>query len=435
MIAFLTLCYVAVLSLLVYLKVISLNLWWKLSPLLFSFVLMVVLIFPMQWGAPSGRVNVYQPVIEIVPNVSGDVKEVLARPLEPIKKGDVLFTIDPRPFQLEVDRYEAALKEAEQAAKMLPADLETAEAFVAQCEAALIEAKQQAETLKLALNAAEARVSKSQSQVQLAESKYNRQSELQKNQATSDQDVETERRNLDAAKATLEEAVAMREQAKLNLESRIGDVNTTVAQAEAALRSAQAAEAKARLALQSMVDGENTAVAQIRAQLASAKLNLDWSTVRAPSDGYAIGLSLRPGQRVAQFPVRAWISFVETDLTRIAVSVPQYAIRHVEPGQQAEVIFKLYPGQTFSATVEAVAYITPAGQLQPSGNVPTALQPAQLSMPYGVILVLDDERIDAAKLPGGAVGNAAIYTDHAKATQVIRRVELRMKSWLNYIVP
>ena len=44
------------------------------------------------------------------------------------------------------------------------------------------------------------------------------------------------------------------------------------------------------------------------------------------------------------------------------------------------------------------------------------------------ILVLDDERIDAAKLPGGAVGNAAIYTEHAKATHVIRRVELRMKN-------
>ena len=112
------------------------------------FVIMVVLIFPMQWGAPSGMVNVYQPVVEIVPNVSGDVKEVLARPLEPIKKGGVLFTIDPSPFQLEVDRYEAALKEAEQAAKMLPADLETAEAFVAQCEAALIEAKQQEATLE-----------------------------------------------------------------------------------------------------------------------------------------------------------------------------------------------------------------------------------------------------------------------------------------------
>ena len=435
MIAFLTLCYVAVLALLVYLKVISLNLWWKLSPLLFSLVLMVVLVFPMQWGAPSGMINVYQPVIEIVPNVSGEVKEVLARPLEPIKQGDVLFTIDPSPFQLEVDRFEAALKEAEQAAKMLPADLETAEAFVAQSEAALVEAKQQAETLKLALDAAEARVAKARSQVELAEGKYDRASKLRENDAMSEQELETERRNFEAAKASLEETVAMRDQAKLSLESRVGDVNTTVAQAEATLRSAQAAAAKARLALQSTVDGENTTVAQIRAQLASAKLNLDWSSVRAPADGYAIGLSLRPGQRVAQFPVRAWISFVETSLTRIAVAVPQYAIRHVEPGQQAEVILKLYPGQTFSATVEAVAYITPAGQLQPSGNVPTALQPGQSHMPYGVILALDDERIEASKLPGGAVGKAAIYTDHAKATQLIRRVEMRMQSWLNYIVP
>src|SRR6056297_727244 len=266
MIAFLTLCYVAVLALLVYLKVISLNLWWKLSPLLFSLVLMVVLVFPMQWGAPSGMVNVYQPVIEIVPNVSGEVKEVLARPLEPIKKGDVLFTIDPSPFQLEVDRFEAALKEAEQAAKMLPADLETAEAFVAQCEAALVEAEQQAETLKLALDAAEASLSKSQSQVQLAEGKYERASKLREQNAMSDQELETERRNSEAAKASLEETVAMRDQAKLSLESRVGDVNTTVAQAEAALRSAQAAEAKARLALQSTVDGENTTVTQVRAQ-------------------------------------------------------------------------------------------------------------------------------------------------------------------------
>lgn len=435
MIAFLTLCYVAVLALLVYLKVISLNLWWKLSPLLFSLALMVVLIFPMQWGAPSGMVNVYQPVIEIVPNVSGDVKEVLARPLEPIKKGDVLFTIDPSPFQFEVDRFEAALKEAEQAAKMLPTELEAAEAFVAQCEAALVESKQQAETLKLALDAAEARVAKARSQVELTEGKYDRTVKLRETKATSDQELETELRNFEAAKASLDETVAMRDQAKLSLESRVGDVNTMIAKSEAALRSAQAAEAKARIALQSTVDGENTSVTQIRAQLASAKLNLDWTNVRAPADGYAIGLSLRPGQRVAQFPVRAWISFVETSLTRIAVAVPQYAIRHVEPGQQAEVIFKVYPGQTFSATVEAVAYITPAGQLQPSGNIPTALQVGQAKMPYGVILALDDEQIDASKLPGGAVGQAAIYTDHAKASQLIRRVELRMHSWLNYIVP
>jgi len=65
MIAFLVLCYVAILATLVWLKVIKLNLWWKLSPLLFMLVCFFVLIFPLQWGAPSGTVNVYQYVIEI----------------------------------------------------------------------------------------------------------------------------------------------------------------------------------------------------------------------------------------------------------------------------------------------------------------------------------------------------------------------------------
>jgi multidrug resistance efflux pump len=435
MIAFMTLCYVALLAALVYFKVIRLNLWWKLSPAVFCVICLALLIFPMQWGAPSGRVNVYRAVVEVIPNVPGEVLDVPARPLEPLQRGEVLFTVNPAPFQAEVDRLEAALREAEQAAQMLPADLEEAQAAVARCEAALVDAKQQAETLNLNLTAAEATVAKFQAQLDLAQAKLTRAQSLVKDNAVSVQEAETEQRNLEAAKASLQEAVAARDRAKLAVETRIGDVNTIVAEAEAALRSARAAEAKARLALQSTINGENTTVAQIRAQLASAKLDLGWTTVRAPSDGYAIGLSLRPGQRVAQFPVRGWITFVETDRTRLAVMVNQNAIRHVAPGQSAEVIFKLYPGRTFSATVEAIGYITAAGQLEPSGRVPTAPSAEHSRLPYGVILALDDERIDASTLPGGAGGTAAIYTDSSRITHIIRRVELRMKSWLNYIVP
>lgn len=435
MIAFLTLCYVGVLAVLVWLKVIKLSFWWKVSPLLFGIVCLVFLIFPMQWGAPSGRVNVYQAVVEIIPNVSGEVLEVPARPLEPIKQGDVLFTINPAPFQTEVDRLEAALKEAEQAAQMLPADLEAAQATVSQCEAALVEAKQQAEALRLTLVAAEASVAKFQSQLGLAQANYDRSEQLIQSEAASQQQLETQRRNLEAAKATLQEAVAKRDQAQLAYDSRVGDVNTNVVQAESTLRAARAAEAKAELALQSTVHGENTTVAQIRAQLASARLNLDWTTVRAPADGYLIGLSLRPGQRVAQFPVRGWMTFVEASRTRVAVAINQYALRHVEPGQRAEVIFKLRPGQTFSATVESIAYTTPAGQVQPTGVVPTVPAPEHQRLPYGVILAIDDDRIDPSKLPGGAFGTAAVYTGSSQMTHIIRRVELRMQSWLNYILP
>ena len=73
MIVFLTLCYVAVLALLVKLKIVRLTLWWKLSPLAWVVLLLIVLIIPMQWGAPAGSVIVYQRVVEIVPDVSGTV--------------------------------------------------------------------------------------------------------------------------------------------------------------------------------------------------------------------------------------------------------------------------------------------------------------------------------------------------------------------------
>ncbi len=128
MIAFLVLCYVAILATLVWLKVIKLNLWWKLSPLLFMLVCFFVLIFPLQWGAPSGTVNVYQYVIEIIPNVTGEVVDVPVEPMKPLKKGDVLFQIDRRPYQAKVKQLEAALAEAEQAVPQLEAALGTAKA-------------------------------------------------------------------------------------------------------------------------------------------------------------------------------------------------------------------------------------------------------------------------------------------------------------------
>ena len=58
MIAFLTLIYVAALVVLVKMKFIKLNLGWKLSPILFNLACLVVLVVPLQWGAPSGEVNV-----------------------------------------------------------------------------------------------------------------------------------------------------------------------------------------------------------------------------------------------------------------------------------------------------------------------------------------------------------------------------------------
>ena len=109
MIVFLTISYVALLAILVKVGVIRLTLFWKLTPLFWMFLLLVLLFIPMQWGAPAGTVTMIQVVQEIVPNVSGKVIEVLAKPLVPMKKGEVIFKIDPTSFEARVADIEAQL--------------------------------------------------------------------------------------------------------------------------------------------------------------------------------------------------------------------------------------------------------------------------------------------------------------------------------------
>jgi len=223
MIIFLTLLYVGVLAALVQFKVIQLNLWWKLSPMIWMLFLLVALFLPMQWGAPVGTVNVYQPVIEIVPNVSGEVIEVAAEGSTQISKGDPLFKIDPVPYQAEVDRIEAALKESEQIAKSLPADLVTAESGVAQADASLVEARQHALALKLNLEAAIAQVAKAKSDAELAKLTLARNEQIAKDSpgAVSEQDLDVSRASLKSANASVELAIAQQQEAQLSLDTNL----------------------------------------------------------------------------------------------------------------------------------------------------------------------------------------------------------------------
>lgn len=110
MIAFLFNVYLAILYLLVRFKIVPFNLFWKLSPVVVLALLMIGLFIPMEWGAPSGPVLVARHSVQIVPNVAGEVVDVPVAPNTPVKAGDVLFRIDPTPFQAQVDTIAAQLK-------------------------------------------------------------------------------------------------------------------------------------------------------------------------------------------------------------------------------------------------------------------------------------------------------------------------------------
>ncbi len=109
MILFLTLIYIAILVILIKTKLVPLNTFTKTSPLLFSLLLMLGIFVPMQFTAPSGPVVVGKHVVQIVPLVAGQVTEVAVEAYTPIKKGDLLFRIDDRPYKAAVAAVEAQL--------------------------------------------------------------------------------------------------------------------------------------------------------------------------------------------------------------------------------------------------------------------------------------------------------------------------------------
>jgi RND family efflux transporter MFP subunit len=80
------------------------------SPFIVLLLLNIGLFIPMGWGAPQGPVLLVRNSVAIVPDVAGEVIDVPVEANKPLKAGDVLFRIDPVPFEAQVKAIEAQLK-------------------------------------------------------------------------------------------------------------------------------------------------------------------------------------------------------------------------------------------------------------------------------------------------------------------------------------
>ncbi len=102
--------YLVILFLLVKLKIVPFNLFWKISPFIVFLLLLIGLFIPMGWGAPQGSAVVVRNSVAIVPDVAGEVIDVPVTANVPLKTGAVLFRIDPVPYDAQVKAIEAQLK-------------------------------------------------------------------------------------------------------------------------------------------------------------------------------------------------------------------------------------------------------------------------------------------------------------------------------------
>ena len=159
---------------------------------------------------PSGRITVTGRVVEVMPNVTGQIVTIPVKPNVPVKINDVLFQIDPAPFQYKVAQLQASLAAAKQNVEILKANYDQATANVTGLTAQVaFNTKRNEDIQKLAAEGA--------------------------NTAFQAQDRQNQ---YETVLAQLNVAKAAQQSAKLALDSEIGGVNTTVAQTQAQLDTA-----------------------------------------------------------------------------------------------------------------------------------------------------------------------------------------------------
>jgi len=296
---------------------IPLNKWTVPTAVLGGIALIGTLIFVMNYNHPYSEVSrEYFVTTPIVPNVNGEVIEVPVTPNVLLEKGDVLFRLDPEPFQNTIDSLKARLLGAR--------------------------------------------------------AEFDRTKKLFDAKAGS-------KRDLDLATSSLDD---------------------------------------------------------LKAQLAQAEWELEQTTERAPTRGYVTQLLLRPGMRAVNLPLRPVMVFVSSESHVLIAWFRQNSLLRLEVGNQAEVAFDGIPGTVCSGEVKTVLPVLAEGQMQASGNMISV----QVSAPPGrvpVIINITDPRFEAyaGLVPGGAYGQAAIYSKHFSHVAIMRKILLRMSSWMSYLFP
>lgn len=411
-------------------KIIPVNMWTVVTAILggvlilFFLLLFLTLYHPY---AKDGRLYAY--TTPIIPDVRGLVVSVPAAQGGMVEKGDTLFQIDPEPYRLEVERLQGALDAASTDVAQLQESMAAAQSATKNAKAMLAAAESELD-MQAREQIEQKRAARDQASTALdfAKLELDRADEQFASGITSQQQRDVFKQRYDTAFSALDAADSALTEAELSL----GSGSSRIESAREQVQTVEAQERTARLELESQSAGLNPEVRQILAQLQQAQIDLDQTTVRAPAKGFASQVFLRPGQMAVQLPAFPTMIFVHAERPELIASFPQNAVQYFEPGLDAELAFKMYPGKIFKAKVKGVAQITPEGQLLPAGTV-RGVSPAKNT--YIPVVFEYGEDVAALDIPIGAQVGVAVYTHHLHALSIVRKILVRIKSWEHYLFP
>lgn len=353
---------------------IPVNKWTVPTAALGGVILVGALILLMNYNHPyTFQAQKAVISIPITPQVTGIVSEVTDKQNTFIKKGDVLFKIEPTRYQARVDRLQADLMTAIHSIQVLQGQLDEA---VAHTSGVIAERDRLYKDYQRYIKGSQAKVN-----------------------PFSESDIDNARQNFLAQ--------------------------------DALVKSSLAEQAQIKSQLNSVVNGEQSQIVSLRAQLTEAKYNLDQTVVRAPSNGYVTQVLIRPGTYAAALPLRPVMVFIPQQKRQIVAQFRQNSLLRLKSGDQAEIVFNALPGQVFQGRLTSILPVVPSGTYQAQGTLQSL---SMIPGSDGVLAVIELEpNADVDALPDGIFAQVAVYSDHFTHVSVMRKVLLRMTSWMHYL--
>lgn len=267
---------------------------------LLTLLLIFYVIWRLETSPSTDDAYAYADTINVVVEVSGKIINLPIENNQAVKQGDLLFEVDPRPYQNALNAARANLvaldKQIELTQRTVNAQEFAASAVAASVETARVSAEQAMDTL-------------------------NRMEPLLEDGYVSAEQIDQARTAQQASQATLEAALLQAEEAA----AAISGVDALVAQR-----------------------------AVIEAQIAIAELNLEHTRVRAPFDGRVVSLDTSVGQFAsAMKPV---FTLIDTRRWYVIANFREGDLTDIRPGTDSTVYLMADTGKKFEAKVDSIGY-------------------------------------------------------------------------------
>jgi len=324
--------------------------------------------------------------VGIAPHASGHVVELPIKDNQAVREGDLLFVVDPRPYQDAVALGKARLALTRKEVAALQKAVQVAEASIGKAEAQVNASTADIARAEAQSIAAEASVERAQGQFKEADNHYHRIQPLLAKQLTTPDVVEA----AETRRLVAETGVREAQKALAAARSVVEAARAQKLAAEAALEQARAERLRAEDAVGQ--DGNlNARISQAEAQLAEAELDLSYCYVHAPFTGKVVNLNISVGE-FAHAGVQVF-TLVDTRTWFVVANFRETQLRQITEGSPAEVFLQFTGGKRFHGRVVGPGWaVIPEYGTSTLGlpNVPRNLDWVRLAQRFPVRVQIDN---------------------------------------------